>query len=311
MPPRRARAAMHRTLLDSPHIGSYSAFLLLAFIAGWWMARRLAIAGGIAPRHVDNLTIICALAGLFGARLFSYFFYIPAGYDFWTAMTMRGGGMVFYGGLILGIVAVIIYSLVMRLNLRAIMDVFAAPAALGLALGRVGCFLAGCCWGDVCVAPAELAARNPHVSYQVQTLAALSPADFPLAVTFPKPAGAYEQHRDMHLLKAGATRSLPVHPVQLYEAALAFALAAYLYRAFRRRQWLGEICAKLVIGYALIRFATEFFRADNTPAYFSMTISQVISLVLAMLCLAVVLWGKRRSVEKTASAPMPSPVLNP
>ena len=278
---------MHRTLVASPHIGSYSALLLLAFICGWWLARRNARRAGIAPRHIDNLALLTAVASLFGARLFSWLFYIPPGYSFWTAMTMSGGGMVFYGGMIFGIVTVLIYSVLARVNLRDLLDVFSAPLALGLAFGRVGCFLAGCCWGDVCVDAAALAGRDVQFRYQVQTIPTLSGSDFPLAVTFPRQAGPYEQHQRMHLINSDAGRSAPVHPVQLYEAVLAFLLAAVLQRSFAKRLSAGKVAAQLVLGYALIRFATEFLRADNQPLYWGLTLSQMISLLLAGACVAI------------------------
>ena len=272
---------MHRVLISSPHIGSYSAMLLLGFIFGWWLARRRAKQEGMAPRHIDNLALIIPIVSLFGARLFSWWFYFPPGYSFWTAMTMGGGGMVFYGGLIFGIACVFAYAVVTRLSLRELFDVFAPSAALGLAFGRVGCFMAGCCWGDLCVDRDAVHIHGSQLQYQVNTVPAISGARFPLAVTFPREAGAYEQHSKLGLLPASATRSLPVHPVQLYEAALALALAIYLHRSSRGRKWSGEIGLKLIIGYAIIRFGIEFLRADNSPIYFGMTLSQVISLLLA------------------------------
>lgn len=277
---------MHRVLISSPHIGSYSALLLLGFVFGWWLARQRAKQEGVQPRHIDNLTLLIAVVSLFGARLFSWWFYFPPGYSFWTAMTMGGGGMVFYGGLIFGFVCLVAYAAFARLSLRELFDVFAPSAALGLAFGRVGCFMAGCCWGDLCVARDDIHFHNSQLQYQVNTVPAISGAHFPLAVTFPREAGAYEQHLKLGWLPASAIRSLPVHPVQLYEAALALALAIYLHRSFRDRKWPGEIGIKLILGYALIRFGIEFLRADNSPIYFGLTLSQVISLLLAAICLA-------------------------
>jgi phosphatidylglycerol:prolipoprotein diacylglycerol transferase len=284
---------MHRVLVSSPHIGSYSALLLLGFVFGWWMARRRAKRQGVEPRHVDNLALLVVVTSLFGARLFSWWFYFPPGYSFWTAMTMGGGGMVFYGGLIFGLICLFAYTAVARISLRELFDVFAPSAALGLAFGRVGCFMAGCCWGDLCVDRDVVHLYNPQLQYQLCTVPAISGARFPLAVTFPREAGAYEQHSKLGLVSAQATRSLPVHPVQLYEAALALALAIYLHRGFRQRKWPGEIGIKLIVGYAIIRFGIEFLRADNSPVYFGMTLSQVISLLLAAACVVFLRWNAR------------------
>jgi phosphatidylglycerol:prolipoprotein diacylglycerol transferase len=284
---------MYRVLLSSPHIGSYSAMLLLGFLFGWYLARWRAKRQGMSPRHIDNLALLIAVVSLFGARLFSWWFYFPPGYSFWAAMTMGGGGMVFYGGLIFGFVCLFAYTAVTRISLRELFDVFAPSAALGLAFGRVGCFMAGCCWGDLCVDRDAVHLHNPQLQYQLSTVPALSGAHFPLAVTFPPEAGAYEQHSQLGLVPAGATRSLPVHPVQLYEAALALALAIYLHRSFRNRKWPGEIGVKLIIGYAIIRFGIEFLRADNSPVYWGLTLSQVISVLLAAACVVFLRWNAR------------------
>lgn len=295
---------MHRTLISWPHIGSYSALLLAAFVAGWWLARRSAPRVGIAPRHIDNITLLTVVAALFGARLFSWLFYLPPGIGFLHALTMSGGGLVFYGGLIFGIGTVVTYGLIARINLLDLLDSFAAPAALGLALGRVGCFMAGCCWGDVCLSQSQLAALPADVRYQVQTLPVLSGAHFPLAVTFPRDTGAIEQHRDLHLIPANADRSLPVHPVQLYEAFFAFLLAFVVHRTFKHRLHSGQIAARLVLGYALLRFTVEFFRADNQPRYWGLTISQVVSIVMVLGCIAV---ASYRAAGRTSFQASPAP----
>ncbi len=191
---------MYRVLISSPHIGSYSAMLLLGFVFGWWLARWRAKREGMAPRHIDNLALLIAVVSLFGARLFSWWFYFPPGYSFWTAMTMGGGGMVFYGGLIFGFVCLIAYAGMTRISLRELFDAFAPSAALGLAFGRVGCFMAGCCWGDLCVDRDAVHVHDPRLQYQLSTVPAISGAHFPLAVTFPREAGAYEQHSKLGLV---------------------------------------------------------------------------------------------------------------
>jgi phosphatidylglycerol:prolipoprotein diacylglycerol transferase len=101
------------------------------------------------------------------------------------------------------------------------------------------------------------------------------------------------QQIKLGLLPPTATESLPVHPVQLYESSLALVLAIFLQRKFRRKTWSGEVLCWFCGGYGLIRFAMEFLRADNSPIYFGLTISQVISLIALAACaimLAVRAW---------------------
>ena len=293
---------MHKLLLSEPRIGSYSAFLLLGLLAGYLLTRWRAVRCGIKGAHIDNLVLLITILSLFGARLFSWLFYFPPGVSLWHALTDGAGGMVFYGGMIFGVLTVVIYARVTNLDLSRLMDAFAPGLAIGLALGRVGCFMAGCCWGDVCVDRNRLAkASEPDAAWQIRTVPFISPARFPLAVRFPEGAGAYEQHRKLGLIDEQTTRSLPVHPVQLYEAALAFGLCVFLHRRFRNRRWHGEIVCLFIFGYGAIRFLTEFLRADNPPIYFGLTLSQTISLMLFGLA-AIVWFGRKADVASEESS---------
>jgi phosphatidylglycerol:prolipoprotein diacylglycerol transferase len=287
---------MHRILISSPVIGAYSFCLLLGIIAGYFTARFNAKRVGMERRHIDNVALLGAFFGLAGARIFSWLFEFPPGFSLWQALTQTGGGLVFYGGVIGGLVTVSAYAFFTRIQLRGLLDVLAAPLALGLAFGRIGCFMAGCCWGDVCVDAKEFPVlTDSHVRYQVQTIPFLSGKNFPLAVRFPLDCGALNQHQELGLLPKTATQSLPVHPVQLYEAGLAFLLTLWLQRRFKKREWSGEIFCAFCGGYGAIRFTLEFLRADNSPNYFGLTLSQVISLISLVACFAFIASFHRKS----------------
>ena len=101
-----------------------------------------------------------------------------------------------------------------RLPGLAVMDVFAPAIALGHAIGRVGCFAAGCCWGAVCRLPWAVTFRNP------------------------------EAHR-----LVGVPLGIPLHPTQLYEAAAEAIIFVFLYRRFQRPHRAGTI-----IGWYLVLF---------------------------------------------------------
>ncbi len=289
---------MHRILLTNPRIGSYSAFLLLGLLAGYILVRWRASRAGIKGAHIDNLTLLIAILSLFGARLFSWIFYFPRGVSFWQALRDPGGGMVFYGGVIFGFLTLIIYARITRLSFGNLLDVFAPGLALGLALGRIGCFMAGGCWGDICADESTSSRMPASATWQTQSFSMISRARFPLAVRFPSDAGAFEQHRRLDLLDHDATLSLSVHPVQLYEAALALALCIVLHRFFERRRWEGQVFCLLIAGYAVIRFGTEFLRADNAPIYLGLTLSQVISISSGMMAILALVW-KSRSIRES------------
>jgi phosphatidylglycerol---prolipoprotein diacylglyceryl transferase len=296
---------MHRVLISHPHIGSYSACLFVAFLAGYLLLRWRAVRLGIPGRHIDNISLLIPPISLFGARFFSWLFYQPDGTGFVEGMMMEGGGLVFYGGVTFAALTVIIYTLVRRLSVPGMADACAPSVLLGLAIGRIGCFLAGCCWGDLCVDPKTMSALpDPHLSFKVQTFPAVSHQNFPLSVQFPAHSGAHEQHVRLKLISPESPRSLPVHPVQLYEAVLALVLAVSLHLNFHRRRNPGDVLWMMMLGYGLIRFAVEFFRADNSPAYWGLTISQAISVLF-------VIAGGLGLVWRLQPAPRPQVAINP
>lgn len=290
---------MHPLLFEPLHIEWYPALVLLGYFAAWQLIRGRSIKAGIEARHIDNIVLLILITGLLGGRLAARLFYAPQISFIDSFKVWRGGGMVFYGGFIAGALTVIFYALAKKLPLVKLMDVCAPGAAIGLAFGRVGCFMAGCCWGDLCLPASHPVHLDPAVEYQVRTLPALSPAF--LGVTFPKKSAAFEQHTTLGLLEPTSTKSLPVHAVQLYEAMFAALLTIWLHR--RKPLFEGEIAIRLLIGYSVGRFVLEFFRGDNRPIYLGMTISQVTSLVL----LAIAIWFAARRARAGAVPYTPRP----
>jgi phosphatidylglycerol:prolipoprotein diacylglycerol transferase len=280
---------MHPLLFEPLHIEWYPALVLLGYFAAWQLLRWRAKHSGIEPRHIDNLVLLILITGLMGGRLAARLFYAPNISFIDSFKIWRGGGLVFYGGFIAGVATVIIYARAKKLPLVKLMDVCAPGAAVGLAFGRIGCFMAGCCWGDLCLPPNHPVHLDPATEYQVRTVPALSPAF--LGVRFPIKSGAFEQHTKLGLLEPTSLKSLPVHPVQLYEAAFAALLAIWLHR--RKPLFQGEIAIRLLVGYSVGRFMLEFFRADNQPIYFGMTISQVTSLLLLAAAILFAVWRAR------------------
>jgi phosphatidylglycerol:prolipoprotein diacylglycerol transferase len=270
---------MKPALFLYPHVSAYPVLLLLGFFFGWLLIRARADRYGIPKRDLDNIALILPIAGLFGARLFARLFY--AKLPLLEALKVwEGDGLVFYGGFLFGALSVLLYGWVRRVRLVKLIDCVAPSVALGLAFGRVGCFLAGCCWGDVCANEAQLAGmRDPVALARIHTFPAISENGNPLAVQFPQKSDVYKQHARLGIIAASETKSMPVHPVQIYEAALAAILCAYLAgrRVVNRP---GDVALMLLVGYALIRFGTEFLRADNKVYALGMTFSQVVSVYI-------------------------------
>jgi prolipoprotein diacylglyceryltransferase len=142
-------------LPDIPIYG-YGTMLFLAFVFCTWLAVRLARREGIPREVLQDLAVWIFLSGIIGARAVFIIQYRERFYSFWQFFYLWDGGLVFYGG---PIGAVIGYYLAYFLWLRKyrisswkLADLIAPCAALGLALGRVGCLLNGCCYGNVACA---------------------------------------------------------------------------------------------------------------------------------------------------------------
>lgn len=302
---------MFPRLLNFPHVSSYPVLLLLGMVAGWALARIRSRSRGIEPRHLDNIALMMPLLGLGGARFFARYFYaklpLIEALQIW-----KGDGLVFYGGFLACIAGIVCYAITARLPLVKLLDLLAPSAALGLAFGRIGCFMAGCCWGDFCVHPEQLAALPPDRVQQVYSVPALSGDAFPLAMQFPPRSDVFKVQAKWGLISGDATASLPVHPVQLYEAVLAFALSAWLLKLSRTgRMPEGGVSVSLLAGYGLIRFHTELFRGDNTILSSGLTFSQVVSLWILGICLITPVFHGLRARSKAGnlsvsrSAPAP------
>jgi phosphatidylglycerol:prolipoprotein diacylglycerol transferase len=167
------------------------------------------------------------------------------------------------------------YARFARVPASRLCDAFAYSLPAGVVLLRVGCFLGGCCWGTVC-------------------------DDGPFGVTFPKDSPAYLQQRSAGLLAPPAERSLPVHPVQLYEATGVVAVLGLLIAIDGHLRRAGTSFLLSVLGYAAVRFVCDCFRADTGALAWSLTTGQWSSLALAAACLVV--WKRLGAIPEPETA---------
>ena len=128
---------------------AYGVFMALAFaVAGMVMYRRLRRVGA-DPSLAFDLLIAAVVGGLAGAKL-NYLLVHP---EHFPEALLSGQGLIWYGGLAGGAAAVVLVALWRRLPVGAAADVAAPAIAAGYAVGRVGCFLNGCCYGTECGLP--------------------------------------------------------------------------------------------------------------------------------------------------------------
>lgn len=249
---------------------TYGVLLVAALLAGLWLAGVLARRAGIDSQRVSDLGVSVIIGGLVGAKLLL----IIVDYEQYrtspkSILEVLQSGGVFYGGL-LGALPVAWYFIrKYELPLLTTFDVLAPAVALGQAIGRLGCFAAGCCYGKVCT--------------------------MPWAVVF---------HSEDARALVGVPIGVPLHPSQLYESLLTAALTVYLVRLFGARRFEGQVALAYLAFYAVIRFVLEFWRGDAARGLLfdgALSTSQLIALFVATATLMI--WPSlSRRAEKAATS---------
>jgi phosphatidylglycerol---prolipoprotein diacylglyceryl transferase len=213
------------------HIGpitlrTYGALVALAFLASLYLARAAARLRKIGESFLLDLAALLVITGLLGARIFyillnlSYFRDHPA-----ESFKVWEGGLVFYGGFLVAGVVGVIFTRYKGYAVSDVADAVAPSLALGHAIGRLGCFFAGCCYGK--------------------------PATLPWAVQFKDPASL-------------APLGIALHPVQIYESLGSFLIAAFLWqRLIQKKETHGDVFWLYVLLYGFLRFFVEVFRGDE------------------------------------------------
>jgi phosphatidylglycerol:prolipoprotein diacylglycerol transferase len=227
---------MHPILIKLGPITIHSYGFMMALgvaMALWFLYTQAKKQALDAPRLLDAAFYI-VIVSLVGAKLillvgdFSYYVHNPKEL-LWIA---RSGG-VFQAGLTFGIFFALWYFRRRRIPTWKVADIAAPALALGHGFGRIGCFLAGCCYGRQC---AEPWAAVYHSEYA-------------------------------HNL-TGIPLDQPLHPVQLYESALNFLNFFILFHLLRKKRFDGQVFPFYIINYSVIRYFTEFFRGDHPDKAF-------------------------------------------
>ena len=240
-------------------IHTYGFLLATAILVALSLMARLAESDGLSRKRAWDLGFIIILSSILGAKfllvLTSLDYYLAQPSRLFSLEFLQAGG-VYYGGLIGAVVGGALYvRTVPEFGFWRIADATAPAIPLGQAIGRLGCFAAGCDYG--------------------------SPSDLPWAVTFTN-----EYARQV----VGVPLNVSLHPYQLYESVGAGILSVILYLLFKRRRFYGQIFCLYLIGYGVLRFLLEFFRGDADRGFVFeglFSTSQFISLLIvpaAILC---------------------------
>ncbi|MCX6356387.1 MAG: prolipoprotein diacylglyceryl transferase [Candidatus Aureabacteria bacterium] len=268
---------MHQILfsLGPVTIYSYGLCVALGFLLGMMNAARRARRYGWSAETIYDTCLCAIIAAIVGARIL-YILDNPgefAGSPLDYFMVWKGG-LVYYGGVIGAVIAGALY---LKLKGRGVLegfDIIIPSVALGHAIGRVGCFLNGCCFGRI--------------------------SSLPWAVRFPPESPAYlYQLCETGQIQPGSAWSLPVHPTQLYEALLEFMICGFLASLFWRKRFHGQIFFLYFVIYGTCRFAVETMRADYPVLIgvcgFGINLPQVMSVLMMIAASVVLLWMRRRA----------------
>ena len=232
--------------IGSFYLPTYGVLVALGFLAGLSITVKLARnKGHLDPEKVTNLAVYVALAGLIGAKLLMIVFDWPD-IQIFSLATLQAAG-VFQGGLILALITAFFYIRHNKLPALAVADTFAPGVALGHAIGRLGCFAAGCCWGKECHLPWAVTFRNP----------------------------------DAYGL-TGVPLNVPLHPAQLYESATEALLFAFLYWRYGKPHAPGQIIGLYLVISSIARFFIEFERFHEQATAYGLSITQWIAIGLAI-----------------------------
>src|SRR5437762_3495476 len=240
------------------HLPTYGLLVAIAYLTALALTARLARRAGLDSELVLNLGIYCAIAGIAGAKLLM----ILVDFDeyarnpglLFSLSTLQAAG-IFYGGLILALLTAYVYMRRHGLPMLATADVLAPGAALGHAIGRLGCFAAGCCWG-----------AESHL---------------PWAVTFTRP--------EAHEL-VGVPLGIPLHPTQLYESIAEAIIFFILYRRFGKSHRPGAIVGLYLVLYSTVRFFDDFLRDPQQPNPFGGPFNNAQWISLGLIAMVAVFW---------------------
>lgn len=219
---------------------------LLGFLYMYWQGKKQY---SLTFDQSNNLFILLVLAGVVGGKFFMIF-EDPSLYLSQPKKLFSGSGFVFYGSLLTTIPVMLWYFKKIKVPVLGMLDVMAVVTCIVHGFGRIGCFMAGCCYG--------------------------LPTDSFLSVVFSNPACQVEP---LHT---------PLYPTQLFEATFIFFILIGLLILKKKKQFDGQLFLIYLMVYAIGRGVLEIFRGDIERGFLIENIlsnSQFISLLVISVAL--------------------------
>lgn len=243
-------------------VHGYGLMIGIGFLAAYLLSDYRAKKKGLNPDHVYGLAVWVIVIGLVSAKFLYYITTIDEIMKNPRLLLDIPNGFVVYGGIIGGIIGGYVYCKRHGLIFFQYVDLIMPSVALAQGFGRLGCFLAGCCYGR------ETTGR--------------------FAVVFSE--------------SAYAPNGVPLLPTQLMSSGLNFLHFFLLMKLSQKSRWDGEVGGAYLILYSLGRFIMEFFRGDLIRGTVgNLTTSQFISLFTAAAGVLLVMAGRRAALKSAVS----------
>jgi len=232
-------------------IHGYGLMIGIGILCALVIAGKRAKKKGLDADFVYSLGMVSLVFGFIGAKLL----YCIVEINVFLNEPMRilsGSGFVLYGGIIGGILAAMIYCKLKRFSFLQYFDLTAPSVALAQGFGRIGCFLAGCCYGRETDTAIGIAFHNSPI----------------------------------------APNGVKLIPTQLFSSAGDFLIAVVLLVYARKGRRRGKVGALYLVLYSVGRFIIEFFRNDYRGSIAILSTSQFISLIILAIGTVMFFMGK-------------------
>jgi len=264
---------MHPVLIDFGRFAlpTYGALVALAVVVALWTVKLRGDRAGLDGGRLVDLCLWVVIWALIGSKVTLVLVELPRylAHPRELVGVVRAGG-VFLGGFLTALATGVVLVRRYRMEWLPTLDVIIPSLALAHAIGRVGCLMAGCCWGKACSLPWAITYQDPRAAANVGT---------PLGV--------------------------PVHPFPVYEGLFDLALYAVLARLYWRRPRPGVVFALYLVLYGLGRFLLEFTRGDAArgfPFGGVLSTSQLIAVAMVVAGTAMLAAVTRSDAETAPDA---------
>ena len=234
-------------------IYSYGMMVAIAFLFGIYIAKVEAIRKGIKIDLVYDLVFYLVIGSLIGARVYYLAFFSPSSFitDPVSILKVWQGGLAIHGAILGGMLTGFLFSKFHKISFWKLADLIAPSIMLGQTIGRIGCFLNGCCYGV--------------------------PTESIFGVRFPE--GSLP-----NIVYSG----LSVHPTQLYELILNLIGFSVLWSIRRKIRFNGGLFLLYLMIYNCIRIFVSSLRGDSLYIWASnIKIAQIASSAIFIIALAI------------------------